>query len=234
MEDKKFSYYTVIQGTFSVDTEIENLNAEFIKALAPDKEIVAPVPWDGAWEMQRLVTGGCLMGHKLFNVPGIIRKAKWVTATDDPYSSRTFFYVEGCAIFHDLISMNEASVCDDRAVEAVRKWMTAVGYSLHRVDGVIFVGDRSLSFPRSFPRAEPSEYESVARWLHDSLSAPHYRFYPEGDTQETIYAGETFCSLQLLKEQVEKYYKGVPVRYEVTDDGGMTWDPYTPDADEQE
>lgn len=230
MEDKKFSYYTVIQGTFSVDTEIENLNAEFIKALAPDKEFVAPVPWDGAWEMQRLVTGGCLMGHKLFNVPGIIRKAKWVTATDDPYSSRTFFYIEGYALFHDLDSMNATLLCDERVIAVVEKWMTAVDNSIHRVDGVICVGDRTLHFEH----AEPSEYERVARRLRiDGIDRASYRFYPEGDTQETIYAGKTFCSLKLLKEQVEKYYKGVPVRYEVTDDGGLTWDPYTEEvADE--
>lgn len=222
MEKEKTTYIVRISGTFSVETGLDNLNYPFVKALAPDEDILISLPWDGSYELERLVMDGRLVGHNLYNVPGIIRKADWVAATDTPYSKRKFFHIEGSVKFHDIDTASEFRQADAKTEDAVRNWMTAVGNLIHRVDGVVWVGSRILMFEH----ASDSEYERTAEWVREGM-APLYRFFPDAATPESMYIGEPFMKADTIRQIVDKYYKDIPVRCEVTDDGGLTWETYS-------
>lgn len=221
-----FMLYVPIHGTFSVSTDIENLNYSFLSKFLDTSKLIIMSPWDGAWEIEQIIRNGTIVGHKLFDVPGVVKNAQWSVAYDEE-NKRVFFYVNGAATFDGLKSDADMEWAHVDVQQVVSDWMFVISVLFScAIDGSVRAGDSVHHASRDLHL----EYQDGR--LRNFLGHTRYRFFPEGDEELTGGAGEKFASLDLVKLGVEHFFAGKPVRYEVSHDRGITWEPYTPEEDE--
>lgn len=214
-----------VEGTFSVSTDLKNLNIDFLaKLLGIDSITRASVVhmWDAHY-IRRLLRTGNLgdYGRPLFTVPGFIKRAEWASAYDATHG-RAFFHLCGYAKYDELVSSAELDIRADLVYHMVSDWCNTIGTLIRNIDGRVTTGEETYKF-----RESPTI--CYDRLIEENARNIRYRFFPEAETKEVVGVGAAVPSFYIIQLTVDRYFKNIPVRYEMSTDNGITWEPYTPE-----